>query len=493
MQYRQHVQRGLEAAALPAILAVAFLVRAWSIQSGVPHAVGIDEPAIIDRALRILGTGDWNPHIFDYPTLVIYLHACVSIALFLGGAVMGAWSSLSAFDITAVYTVARLVTAVVGTVTVWLTFRVGEGLGGRTLGLLAAAQLAVLPLHVRESHFALTDVPVAALTTAAIWFSMRASYTHTVRAYAAAGAACGFAAAAKYNGVIACVAPAVAWIVSEPAGRNRGRAALAACGGAAGAFLLAAPFALLDYPAFLSGFAAQAARFAGARPTGDPSWLLYLKHLALMGRLWLPAAAVGLVILLSRRSTRARSLPLVAFGAAYFYTLATHRIVFARYALPLLPVVCVLAAVPVVELARALERAGRRPVARWAMAAGVVALTVAFAVQSIAWIRQAAGPDTRQITAAWMKGNLPAAARVAVENSGPAYLRIAGFDVVPVEVMTDHPLEWYREQRVAYLVIGSRDPDRTREYLKAGPVVFQSAPSPSRWGPPIEVVRISGE
>src|SRR5512140_548635 len=97
---RSHWLRNHTAAfALPAILVAAFVVRAWGVESGVPHAVGIDEPAILDRALRILNTGDWNPHIFDYPTLVIYLHAVVSIALFLGGAVAGAWASLAAFDI----------------------------------------------------------------------------------------------------------------------------------------------------------------------------------------------------------------------------------------------------------------------------------------------------------------------------------------------------------------------------------------------------------
>jgi 4-amino-4-deoxy-L-arabinose transferase-like glycosyltransferase len=487
---RVRLRHWAEVSALPAILAIAFVLRAWAARSGVPHAVGIDEPAILDRALRILNTGDWNTHIFDYPTLVIYLHAIVSIALFLGGAVAGAWSSLAAFDIEAVYVTARLVTAVIGTLTVWLVFRIGEGIGGRALGLLAAAQLAALPMHVRESHYALTDVPVTALSALAVWLAMRAARERTVREYALAGAACGLAAAAKYNGVIVVVAPAVAWLVNEPAGGDRVRKAGAAIGGAVAAFLVAAPFALLDYPAFLAGFAAQAARFSAARAAGDPSWLLYLKHLALMGRLWLPAAALGLAFVLARRSMRARALPLIAFGAAYFYTLATHGIVFARYALPLLPVVSVLAAVPVVEAVRALERSRRRPLAGWAMAVGAVALTAVFTAGSIVWIRQFQRDDTRTIVADWMQGNLPAAARVAVENSGPTYLTTLGFAVVPVELMIDHPLEWYREQGVAYLVVSSRDVERNRDYLKGGPIVFESAPSDSRWGPPIRVVRV---
>jgi len=56
------------------ILAAAAAARLWFLTAGVPHAVGIDEPQVVDRALRILRTGDWNPHLFDYPTLVIYLN-----------------------------------------------------------------------------------------------------------------------------------------------------------------------------------------------------------------------------------------------------------------------------------------------------------------------------------------------------------------------------------------------------------------------------------
>jgi len=460
------------------------------VTAGVPHAVGIDEPAVIDRALRILTAGDWNPHVFDYPTLVIYLHALLAIAVFLGGAVGGAWTTLETLDITTIYTAARLFTAAIGVLTVLLTYRIADAIGGRALGLLAAAQLAVLPMHVRESHFALTDVPVTALTTLGVWLSMRVASVRAAGAYAVAGAACGLAAAAKYNGIVVCVAPAIAWLVHDSTAADRGRKAAAAAAAAAAAFVLAVPYAVLDLPAFLGGFAAQAGRFSAARALGDPSWLVYLKHMALMGRFWLPAAAIGLAVVLLRRSMRIRSLPLLAFGAAYFYTLAKHQLVFARYALPLLPIVCVLAAVPVIEAARALERLGRRRAAKWALAGGAVALTAAFAVQSAAWVRQFAAPDTRQIAAEWMTANLPSGARIVVENSGPTYLRARGFDVLPVELVLERPVSGYRELGAAYLVISSRDLERNREYLSAGPIVFEVAPSSRRWGPPVRIVRL---
>ena len=92
-----------ERLALCGILAIAAVARLWFRTAGVPHAVGIDEPQIVDRALRILHTGEWNPHVFDYPTLVIYLQAAVAIVRFLWGALGGQWASLDAFSIAAVY------------------------------------------------------------------------------------------------------------------------------------------------------------------------------------------------------------------------------------------------------------------------------------------------------------------------------------------------------------------------------------------------------
>src|SRR5215216_3076913 len=140
---------------LALILAVAAAARLWFLHAGIPHAVGIDEPQVVDRALRILRTGDWNPHIFDYPTLVIYVHALVDVLRFLWGALNGEWSSLDAYPIAAVYEAGRFVAAMIGVATVWLTYRVGTELSSQRVALLAAAQLAVRPLHVRESHFIL--------------------------------------------------------------------------------------------------------------------------------------------------------------------------------------------------------------------------------------------------------------------------------------------------------------------------------------------------
>jgi 4-amino-4-deoxy-L-arabinose transferase-like glycosyltransferase len=484
-------RRAAELTVLALIIAVAAAARLWYLDAGIPHAVGIDEPQIVDRSLRILHTGDWNPHIFDYPTLVIYLHAMVAIARFLWGALQGEWASLDAFSIASVYATGRAVAAVIGVATVWLTYKVGAELSSRRVALLAAAQMAVLPLHVRESHFILTDVPMTALTTLTLWLSVRAARLASVRGYAGAGAASGLAAAAKYNGGVALVAVLTAWVLGERSSPDRLRKLGAIAGAAALGFLIAAPYTILDLPAFLDGFAAQFSRFAAPSNTADAAWLLYLKHLSPpSGRGLVPLALAGMAILLWRASARVRWMPVILFTLTYLYMLSTHSHVFGRYALPLLPPLCLCSSVAVFAAIDATPRfrALARPPARRALTLVVVMMVLyGPAAATVRWLDLQKRSDTRAMAAEWLKANTPRATRVAVENSGPTYLDQAGFKVVGSELLFEHPVDWYR-QRVDYLIISAGDLSKYSEYLTAGPTVFQVAPTPQRWGPPILII-----
>jgi 4-amino-4-deoxy-L-arabinose transferase-like glycosyltransferase len=57
-----------------------------------------------------------------------------------------------------------------------------QDLHSQALGLVAAAQLASFPMHVRESHFALTDVPTTALVVLTLWLTVIAGRKRTVSA-----------------------------------------------------------------------------------------------------------------------------------------------------------------------------------------------------------------------------------------------------------------------------------------------------------------------
>jgi hypothetical protein len=45
------------------------LLRVWGIGHGLPFSLGIDEPEIMERAVRMMKTGDFNLHFFECPLL----------------------------------------------------------------------------------------------------------------------------------------------------------------------------------------------------------------------------------------------------------------------------------------------------------------------------------------------------------------------------------------------------------------------------------------
>lgn len=489
---RERPRRPVRWMVLAVILIAGAAARLWYLTAGIPHAVGIDEPVVVDHALRILRTGDWNPHIFNYPSLVIYLQAAIDIVRFLWGALAGEWASLDGFSITAVYEAGRFAAALIGVAAIWLTYKLGVELGSRPVALLASAQMAVRPMHVRESHFVLTDVPTAALMVLATWCALRAGRRGTIRAYALAGAVCGLAAAAKYTGGVAFVAVIAAWLLSEWRSTDRGRTIAATAGAAALAFLIGAPYTLLDLPSFLNGFAALFAQYAGPSRTGDPAWALYAKHLWLDGPISLSLALIAIPVVLIGARRRAWA-PVIALAAAYFYELSSHAHVLGRYALPLLPFICLLSSAAVLgllTLASQVPALSRPAFRRALLAVAVVALVYRPTASVIQWLNTYKRPDTRTIAADWLTTAAQKGARVAVENSGPTYLDGAGFQVVATDVLFDHDAAWYRD-RADYLIISGADSPRYDELLASGPTVFQISPTPQRWGPPIRIVKLA--
>jgi hypothetical protein len=279
----------------------------------------------------------------------------------------------------------------------------------------------------------------------------------------------------------------------ERAAPDRGRKAAAAIGAAALAFLAGAPYTLLDMPGFLDGFAAQFSRFAVPR-VADPLWLVYLKHLSPgFGRLWAATGIAGAALLLWRRGTRRAWAPLLAFALVYLYVLSSHAPAFGRYALPLLPPLCLLTAVAAVEMIALLRARATMLSSRTAVgviwAAVLVLLLARPTMSAIDFLNGLKRADTRTMAADWLRANAPRGSRVAVENSGPTYLSAAGFATVSAQLLFEHDAAWYR-QRADYLIVSSADLSRYGDLLSAGPTVFQIAPTPQRWGPPIQIVAL---
>ena len=254
--------------------------------------------------------------------------------------------------------------------TVVLVWRAGLR-WGRGIALLAAFALAIQPQHVRESHFALTDVPLTCLVTLTLLLSLRASESGRTRAFAAAGLAAGAAAAIKYNGALALTMPLVA-ALAAPGVAAAAQAIGAALGAALLGFLAGAPYTFLDLPGFLNGFAVLMQSYNQPRPALDAA-RIYLQHIrngfSVPGVLpldlgWLAVSVSGLGMLaiagaIRHRSTRVLALVTLVFPICHFWLISTQgSLLYGRYLLPMIPMGCIFLAAGMALIRDRLGRPG---------------------------------------------------------------------------------------------------------------------------------------
>ena len=389
---------------LAAIVVAGAVLRYFPIWFGLPYLhARPDEEVAVFHALKML-EGDANPHFFHWPSLTFYVFAAAFAPISWGHRALAIQSEVPA---SLYFMVARALVALAGTVTIVVLFRMARGFAGTTTALLAAAFLAVALLHVRDSHFAMTDILTTLLATVSLAALLRAS---TLRMFALAGLVGGLAASTKYSAAAIAGAMAVTQIVwCWKSGRVRAKsfapsvAFLAAFGAG---FLLGTPYAILDFETF-----SRDVRFTvnhlseGHGIDLGRGWWYHLKRSLPYG-LGVPtfvAALAGTVPLLRRY--RPQAVILAGFAASFYASVGSGQTVFFRYVLPLVPLACLSAAVAVTHAAASIARIGG--VGQGRALAGLAAAILLPSLANAVWFDALlARTDTRVMAAEWLRARL---------------------------------------------------------------------------------------
>jgi hypothetical protein len=307
----------------------------------------------------------------------------------------------------------------------------------------------------------LTDTPLTFFVTLTLLLSLVAHERNTLAAFAWAGAAAGLAAATKYNGGLALMMPLLACWMTVPARPSRLAAAgvaIAACGAA---FLLGAPYTVLDLPGFLNAFARLAGEYRVVGEPPEPIWLLYLKLLLRNAFGWpaLLMAGGGIVlgvVRLVRGPGRVRWALAIIFPLFYLWMLSGQRIVYGRYLLPMVPPLCVLAAAAVVSGVSLLRRYEIPRAPRTALIAGLtLAALVPPAVNAVMWDHELSKVSTVDQAYRWILDNVPRHSKVVLESRA-VLLPPSEFDTRNVAQLTTKEYAEWRDAGVGYLIASSQ-------------------------------------
>jgi hypothetical protein len=406
--------------ALAGLIAGAFLLRVIGLRTGLPYVYNADENAhFVPLAIGMFGHS-LNPDYFVNPPGFTYLiHLAFGLRWNFDRERVG--DAFAAAPGTA-FTIARALSAALGALAAGLLAIAGARLFDRRTGLVAGVLLAVAFLPTHYSHFALNDVPALAPLCLALVGVAGVLARGRLVDFGLAGIGLGLGAATKYTeGIV--LLPLLAATLFAPGGRVRGLVVAGVL--ALGSFLVANPYALLDFETFRAGLQKQSeASGDGGGKLGltESSGILYYLGTTTWGLGWLPAlASVGGAIGLAVRERRL-ALVLVPAPVLFLLFMGVQDRFFARWLLPVYPLLCLLAAWGGVRGAEWL--AGRiRPAwrtAAWPAVVAGVLLAGQGLVYSVHNSLVLARPDTRGLARDWMVAHIPEAAKVVIEPIAPA-------------------------------------------------------------------------
>jgi hypothetical protein len=297
-------------------------------------------------------------------------------------------------------------------------------LGSRAAGLVAALLLAVAFLPVHYSHFALNDVPTLVGVCLSLAGTAGIYRRGRMYSFALAGIGLGLACATKYTGGIVLLPLLAAAAVAPGLSLRRRLAGLVLAGVlSVGAFLVANPYALLDSGAFRQGLTQQseaAGDAAGKLGQTASSGVGYYLWTLTWGLGWIPLLlAVGGAVWLALRDWKL-AVVLVPAPIVLILFLGSQGRYWARWLLPVYPILCLLAAACAANLATWIgARARREHLAPLALGAIAALAAVQGLVLSIHNDRVLRREDTRQLARDWLVKNTPEGAKMVVEPVFP--------------------------------------------------------------------------
>ncbi|HLZ07988.1 MAG TPA: glycosyltransferase family 39 protein, partial [Chloroflexota bacterium] len=375
------------------LLAVALALRVYQYDWDQGHLYHPDERFILMSSAAI--TLSWPPDLttlstpssslipqdysFSYGTLSLYLVRVVQAFLVQLNHLIPSLHFLDEVnDLGFLRTVGRPISALFDTGTVYLVYRLGRLLYGKRVAFLAAIFVTFSVIDLQLSHFYATDTIMTALVIAAIASSASYLQSGRIRWAVWAGVFAGLALATKASAATVFAPVVIAHVlrlflrddavgtlrIKDVSASDVSRAAtVGVFSVAAGAlaFVVAEPFAIIDFSRFITGVLEQSSMVRGIADLpytrqyfNRPAYLYFLQNLVVFGT-GAPlgiAMIVGFLAMCFRNIRRPRvgELLLLSYVVPYFAITGDFWAKFLRYMLPISPLLCLMAALLLVQL-----------------------------------------------------------------------------------------------------------------------------------------------
>lgn len=411
-----------------------------------------------------------NPHHFNYGSLFIYL-VYFAVLFAIGIGLLVPQSALTLHYWRGIHLVGRVLNALIGTLTVAVVWQWARIAYGNVSAILSALLIALVPIHVQHSHFMTVDVSLAFWSMVSLLYALQALPTinqderKTFKMLLLSGFFGGLAVGTKYGVLMPlCVAwlvvayyiatnsaaqtkclPAdwkhgTVWQVSKLVGLT---VAMCVIG-----FLIACPYSILAWREFIAGVSFEARHMRmghGELFLNTGNGHIYHLRVNLNSGMGLPLTIASIFgVLWACIKRRPQDLILLSFTLTYFGIVGCFKVRFARYLMPIIPPLCILAGNALCEVFQICVRSHGSATARVikaGIAAALCLITAAYtALYSVAVVKVMALPDTRDEAAKWVRANIPFGSTIAVAGN-------PWFYTVPVKPLMVGPYARYFAKR----------------------------------------------
>lgn len=446
------------------LLALAFLLRAWGLDFGLPYKLHPDEHQYIGAALDWYIKGDLRLHVVNPPLLIYILSLAYKPWLMLAPVTeTQTWVSQAVVF-------GRLWSVFFGVLTVALSYAAGKRVGTTRTGLMAMVLMATAFLPAREAHFGVNDSLVTFLVLLAVYVSLRLFSDQRWRMYAAAGVVVGLTATAKLTGGLVALVLVTTHGMVNPVLNFRPHRKLLLAGLAALSVFFLVTTPLWFSPDIVIEDVIKHLEFGtegykGALMAPATGWQFYLDVLG-WGIGW-PLLLVSVVSLIAGFRRRPRLvITLVTFPIVLFLYMGGQKILFARFILPMVPLLLILAALGLSRWFAAWSFWPRRPVWGWL----IIGLLTAQPLANLIWFDHLLTmPDTRTLATEWILQELPENTIITQESYSvfPKYFMFS--PDIPYKLMainerssTSSNLDHYLSRTTQYVTVSNYTYERAR-------------------------------
>jgi 4-amino-4-deoxy-L-arabinose transferase-like glycosyltransferase len=406
------------------IILIALALRLWGISFGLPSLNDPDEPLFVVSSLTMIVGKTLNPGWFGHPgTTTIYALAIIDLLIVATAMLSGKFSNLAEFttyiysDPSILFVGGRIFMVVCGIATIILTYALARRMLNERIGLIAAAILTFMPLHVGFSQIIRTDMQAAMFMLLALLSTLRIARDGRWQDYALTGVIIGFAVATKWPSAMIIIAPITVGLIRA---REKPEALWASFRniimmGAVSviALFVISPYLLIDYQEVIHNLLGE---FQGHHVGATGGSFIENTASYIFGTLRETFGILGIIIsalgmFLCARMGRLQIAILILPAAAFFIFISLQTLIWDRWLVPLLPFVALFAAIAVDRASGFAKQRFGRVVTAILLGALIVPMIASTYAQTTERLN-----DTRNQASNWARANMPSGSKILVEH-----------------------------------------------------------------------------